>query len=273
MNTPDLAALQRWIDSLYATTSECFVALDAVPQPVVASSRLTGPNANAALEFDAAVQRARALNDPALVAQSIAASPATGCAMVMTVAMNACGYNPAAPGAAANVAGYEKYIVALSGCPLLTMQLNDVISPNMSGDWGSVIGQIVSNYTGISAADLGQLRSSLWSIAQAASGSPGTNETLNLFVQNTLNAGDDLVLYLYDGAVAMVTTVQSGGKHSPDTVTNNAAFQLHRNIFTFDSAGWPAYAPLMIPRTTATLTSWLANNATPQGTLPVNWNG
>ncbi|MBN3845584.1 MULTISPECIES: hypothetical protein [Burkholderiaceae] len=251
------------IESLVATANG---------QPVVSNGKLVGPNAQQVLNADQAVARARASGQPQQLQASLAASPATGCAMAMSLAQRASGFNPSSPAAAGNLNGFLAYVGQLLQCPLFSAQLKDEVTPNMSGDWNSVINQIVGYYVGIAAQDLQDIRAGLWSLAQAASSTPSTNETQNLFTQNTLNAGADLQVYLYQSFIDMRTDVQHGGKHSPDTVTNNASLQLWRTILRFDSQHWPAYAPVIMSQTDATLQSWLNDTTTPQGPVKVNWN-
>lgn len=240
-------------------------------QPVVSNGRLVGPGAQEALLADQNVQQARASGDEQAVLNALAVSPATGCAMVLTLAMQASGYNPASPAAAGNLAGFASYVQQVLLCPVFSAQINDRVQLNTQGDWNSVINQIVSYYVGIAASDLDHIRSGLLSLAQAASSNPSTNQTENLFVQNTLNAGSQLVVYMYQSFVQMNTTVQSGGKHSPDTVTNNAQLALSRVVLVFNSGSWPAYSLIIMPHTSASLEDWLNNTTTPQGSVAVNW--
>jgi hypothetical protein len=96
-------------------------------------------------------------------------------------------------------------------------------------------------------------------------------ETENLFVQSTLNVGDRLILFMYQSFVRMATHVDHGGKHSPDTITNNAGLALWRTVLRFESERWPAYAPVIAAQTDASLQSWLQDTTTPQGRVPVRW--
>ncbi|WP_027820911.1 hypothetical protein [Paraburkholderia bannensis] len=261
--SPQLLVTQAHIERLVA---------GANGQPVVSNGKLVGPNARQALAADLAVCHARAGSDKSLQQASLAASPATGCAMVMSLAQRASGFNPSSPAAAGNLNGFLAYVSQLLQCPLFSAELKDEVAPNMSGDWNSVINQIVGYYAGIADQDTQDIRAGLWSLAQAASSTPSTNETQNLFTQNTLNAGTDLRVYLYQSYIDMRTDVEHGGKHSPDTVTNNASLQLWRTILRFDSQRWPAYAPLIANETDASLQSWLNDTTTPQGPVKVNWN-
>jgi hypothetical protein len=265
------ATFTEWVERNSGPPQERPMA-DFGGQPVVSSSKLLGPSAGEALAQDRMVQEVRADNNDQLLHEALASSPATGCAMVMSLAIEASGYNPSDPTAAGNFGGFMSYVTQLLECPVFSVQLRDEINPVMSSDWGSVINQIASLYVGIAPDDMNQIEVSLSSLAQAASSTPGANETETLFVQNALNAGDSIVVYMYWSYVQMVTNVESGGKNSPDTVTNNASLTLYRNILTFDTAAWPGYAAIIMPKTSASLQSWLNDNTTPQGSVPVNWN-
>jgi hypothetical protein len=248
------------------------LAAAAPGQPVVSNGKLVGPNAQAALNQDWVIQQARASGNSDQLHQALQAGPATGCAMVLTLAMQASGFNPADPANAGNFNGFQNYSSEVLQCPVFSQMIRDAVQPGMSGDWGSVVNQILSLYVGIAPNDLQHIQSGLMSMAQAASSNPSTVQTQNLFVQNTLNAGNQLIVYMYQSVVRMVTNVQSGGKHSPDTVTNNAGMQLFRTVLAFNTGAWPAYAHVIMDKTTASLNDWLNNTTTPQGTIPVNWN-
>jgi hypothetical protein len=247
------------------------LAAQAGGGPVVSNSQLMGSRCQDALAADRRVQAARKVSNQAAL-ETLTLSPATGCAMTMNLAIQASGYNPAAATAAGNRAGFLSYVDQLLQCPAFSVRLRDQVNPGMSGDWGAVISQIASFYVGISGDDLNHIRNSLYALAQAASSTPGANETMTLFVQCALNVSDDLNVYMYWSQVQMVTHVDHGGKHSPDTVTNNASLSLNRNVLAFNSRAWATYAPIIFPQTTASLESWLNDTTTPQGPVPVKWN-
>jgi hypothetical protein len=273
----DTAKFAEWVERNAAPSphhrSETIVMglANAVGSPIVANSKLVGPNAQDALARDMDVQRARASNNSQLFRETLASSPATGCAMVMSLAIQASGYNPSSPAATGNFSGFNAYVDQIVQCPVFSIRVRDAVNPTMSGDWNAIVHQIASEYVGISSDDLSHIVAGLYSLAQAASSTPGANETQTLFVQNTLNAGAGITLYMYWSHVQMVTNVQSGGKHSPDTVTNNASLTLYRNVLQFNSGAWPSYAPIIIPKTAASLQGWLNDTTTPQGPVPVNW--
>jgi hypothetical protein len=252
------------------THVHAFLAVMAASdKPVVSHSLLVGPNADKALQLDREVQNVTQAGGDKQ--QALAASPATGCAMVMTLAQQASGFNPLGPTAAGNVAGFLSFVNQLVLCPIFSTVVSDQVAPTMSDNWNSVVDQIAAYYVGLAPAQIDEIRAGLWRLAQAASSTPSTSQTEDIFVQSTLNAGDQLVLYMYQSLIRMQTNVESGGKHSPDTVTNNASLALWRTILRFDSDRWPAYAPVIMSQTTASLESWLQNTTTPQGPLPVRW--
>jgi hypothetical protein len=237
----------------------------------VANSKFVGPNADQALRLDAEVQAARDAGDDQRLQELLVSAPATGCAMVLSLAVQASGFNPLDPATTSNLGGFNNYVSQVLACPVFSIALKDEITPNMSADWGSVVNEIVSLYQGIDDNDLAAIRNGLYSLAQAASSHPGANETETLFVQNTMHYDEQLRVFMYWSSVRMVTNVQKGGKNSPDVVTNNANLTLYRNILVFDAVAWPTYAPIIMHRTDASLESWLNDTTTPQGPIPVNW--
>ena len=276
----DIVEFERWVahnsgPRIERASTAAFdlagLAAAAGGQPVVSNSLLNGPGAEQARAADRAVNAMRTGSDGDGLLQQLAESPATGCAMVLTLAQQASGYNPADPAAAGNLDGFLSYVDQVLQCPVFSVIIHDRVQPAMSGDWTSVIDQFVSFYPGLGDQELSALRTSLWTLAQAASSTPATGETENLFVQSTLNAGEQLVLYMYQSFLTMRTDVESGGKHSPDTVTNNASLSLWRAVLKFDTDLWPRYAPAVVNRTNASLESWLNNTTTPLGSVAMNW--
>lgn len=246
----------------------------AAGQPVVTGSKLVGADAAQALQSDQAYVSARNANNLAAAQQQLAVSPATGCAMCLSLAQNASGYNPASPTAAGNLAGFQAYVQEVMACPIFSATVHDTVNVSWQSDWSSMVNQIVNFYVGISDDEKSTIWHSLWTLARAAASNPNTNQTENLFVQNTLNSNSGaLNVYIYKSFVAMSEEVHQGsGKNAPTVVTNQASFTLYRTVLSFETANWPAYSKIIMPKTTANLNSWLTNNSTPQGTVPVNWN-
>lgn len=240
-------------------------------QPVVPNSKLIGTNIDAALRADYKVQLARASGDQKALQQALEVSPATGCAMVLSLAQQASGYNPMDPSAPGNLNCFLAYINQILLCPVFSSLIRDQVAPNMSGNWNSVIDSIVGFYPGLAGDQENDLRNGLWSLARAASSWPSANQTQNLFVQNTINSSADLTVYLYKSFINMRTDVQSGGKHSPDTVTNNASLSLWRAVLKFDINSWPSYAPIIMDKTNTSLEGWLNGNNVSKGPVAINW--
>lgn len=236
--------------------------------PVVINSALTGANAQGALAADNAYVGAA----PADAVAKLQESPATGCTMLLTLAREQSGYDPAVPAQAGSVQAFFGYVNQVLVCPLFSTILNDHIAPGFSGSWSDVINQIVGYYQGIPERELDTLRQSLTTIAAAASSSPSTNQTMNMFSQATLNVDASIDVYLYHTFVQMATTVHRGGKHEPDRVSNQAALSLYRVRLRFDSARWPAQAAQVHQQTQQSLSDWLVSNSTPSGSLPANWH-
>jgi hypothetical protein len=236
--------------------------------PVVIGSALTGANAQQALAADNAYVSAA----PADAVARLQQSPATGCTMLLTLAREQSGYDPAVPAQVGSVQAFFSYVNQLLLCPLFSTILNDHITPGFSGGWSSMIDQITGCYEGIPAREIDTLRQSLLTIAAAASSSPSTNETMNMFSQATLNVDADIDVYMYHTFVQMMTTVQQGGKHEPDTVSNQASLSLYRIRLRFDSANWPNQAAQVHQQTQQSLSDWLANNSTPSGSLSADWH-
>jgi hypothetical protein len=192
--------------------------------------------------------------------------------MMLTMARQASGYDPNVPAQTSSVPDFLHYVNQVLLNPIFTTILNDTISPGLSGDWGTAINQIAGYYVGIPAGDIGVITQSLYGIAAAASSNPSTNQTMNMFSQATLNVDSTISVYMYHTCVQMITTVHKGGKHEPDTVSNQTSLSLNRVHLGFNSDQWAAQAANVYQSTQQSLTDWLANNSTPAGSLPANWH-
>lgn len=240
--------------------------------PVVVSARLIGSGAGTALQKDQAYLEARNAGQMKAARSRLVESPATGCAMIMTLARNASGFNPRNLNQSDNQARFQDYLQQLFNCPVLHTAVNDRKEMNWSADWGTIVDKILEHYQGIAAQDRENIKNSLWSLAHAAASSPNTNEQLNLFVQNSIEIEGSIKIYLYKSFVLMRQDKHKGsGKNAPTRIKNEAYFQLYRVIMDFDQAGWPAYAPTIMERTNTSLTDWLGENTTPQGNAAVHW--
>lgn len=274
----DPDAFDRWLEAnspsgKTRTTQEikpkvAFTANALVATPVVSHSALTGWNAQQVLQLDRAYSNAQ----PSEAVQKLEQSPATGCTMILTLAREQSGYDPTVPAQTGSVEKFLSYVNQVLLCPLFRTILNDHIQPGFSGDWNSVIEQIASYYVGIPDDDIYTLKQSLSAIAAAASSSPSTNQTMNMFSQATLNANSDIDVYMYHTFIQMKTTVHQGGKHEPDKVSNQASLSLYRVQLGFNSQEWPGQAEKVHEQTQQSLADWLANNSTPVGSLPTNWS-
>lgn len=285
MNTHDLEEFEQWVERNATPSQEraatelssralTALALSATSQPVVANSKLTGPDAQQVLQADQAYILARNANDPVLAEQKLAASPATGCAMCLSLAQIAAGYNPADPSAAGNLAGFLAYVQEIMRCPIFVTTLNDTVDIAWQSDWNSIVNAIASYYVGISDDEKATIGNSLWTLARAAASNPNTNQTDNLFVQSTLNSDSgNLGVYIYKSSVLVREERHRGsGKNAPTRTADTASLTLYRTVLSFQTAGWPAYSKIIMPKTNASLSSWLTDNSTPQGTVPVDWN-
>lgn len=236
-------------------------------EPVVLNSILVGSRAQEALQLDAAYSTA--LGSEAVA--KLQESPATGCTMLLTLAREQSGYDPTLPAQAGSATKFLAYVQQVLVCPLFSVILNDHITPGFSGDWNSVIDQMVTYFPQIPEEDLTVLKNGLYEIAAAASSSPATNETLNMFSQATLIVDVEIDVCMYQTTVQMKTTVHTGGKHEPDTVSNQASLSLYRVHLRFNSAEWPGQAEDVHKQCQQSLDDWLANNATPVGSLSADW--
>lgn len=277
-----LTALKKWTEELtdknkMATESfflpESIGLMEvAVGIPVVSNSRIVGSGVSAAMNTDAAYAAARQSGDMDAALQHLSVSPATGCAMILSLAQSASGYNPASPDASTDTDGFNRYLTSVLSCPVIQTELNDHLSLDWKDDWHSVVDRIAAYYVGLDAQDVDVIRNGLWTIARAAASSPNTNEAENLFVQSALNLNGSVKIYLYRSSVTMKQDVHRGsGKNAPTVSSDQTHFSLYRTVLDFDSQNWPAYAEFILPRTDASLNSWLADNTTPEGTVPVNW--
>ena len=91
-----------------------------------------------------------------------------------------------------------------------------------------------------------------------------------MFSQATLNAASEVDVYMYHTYVQMKTTVHHGGKHEPDTVSNQTSLSLYRVQLRFDSSQWPSQAAQVHQMTDQSLREWLSNSS-PQGSLVTGW--
>lgn len=277
MSDFDQTAFDRWLVAnspghggarLPLSPQVASLAAALATTPVVIDSALTGAYAQQALEADNAYVHA----PPSEAVAKLQESPATGCSMLLTLAREQSGYDPASPAQLGSVQAFYDYVNQILLCPLFTTILNDHIEPRFSGGWSQVIDQIVGFYEGIPAREVDALRQSLTTIAAAASSNPSTNQTMNMFSQATLNVDEQIDVYVYHTFVQMVTNVHKGGKNEPDTVSNQAALSLYRVRLRFDSANWPPQAEKVHEQTEQSLSDWLANNSTPPGSLPPDWH-
>jgi hypothetical protein len=177
----DIASFERWVAAnsgrsarsraRAAADSASAAGLGAAPHlvslataagepPLVSHSLLVGTNAGQALTQDQAVEAARRAGgaDSQPARQALAASPATGCAMVLTLAQRASGFNPASPAAPGNVDGYLAFVGQVLLCPAFAPLVRDQVAPGMSGDWTSVVEQIASYYVGLAPQQLAEIR-------------------------------------------------------------------------------------------------------------------
>jgi hypothetical protein len=275
--------LEQWLEGLadarekevdhVSTFSRGLTLSAVVARPVVANSRLVGTDATAALTADAEYVSIRNSGNSEAAQEKLATSPVTGCAMIMSLAQSASGYNPAAPSADGNLAGFLAYVQQLIQCPAFNVETNDRINIDWSTDWGTIVNNITAYYVGIPEDDLATIRNSLWTIANAAASSPNTNESDNLFVQSTINASGAIHVYIYKSFVLMRRDVSKGsGKNAPTISKNQAHFELYRTVLNLDTGKWPQYSRVIMPKTNASLSSWLEDNSTPKGKVPVNWD-
>lgn len=278
-----MMTLDQWVKNIhqpevnpvaYQALLPAFVAqAETAAPPVVINSKLVGSRAQSALESDAAYVNARRSGDNQAAGQQLAQSPATGCAMIISLAQSASGYNPSAPSQAGDTQGFLAYLQQLLACPLFSTEINDQVKLNWSADWGTIVDNILGYYKGIADKDLATIRNSLWTIANAAASSSNTNQSENLFVQSTINTDESIKVYIYKSFVLMRRDVHKGsGKNAPTYVENQAHFELYRTVLVFDAAKWPQYATMIMAETDASLSSWLADNSSPKGTVQVNWN-
>lgn len=240
--------------------------------PVVSNAKLIGSGASSAMSADALYVSLRNSGDTVTAQKALAVSPATGCAMCLSLAAEGSGFNPASPAQAGNMSGFLNYINQLYQCPILNNQLNDSPSVSWGSDWNTTITNILSYYVGIAPTDLTEIHNSLWDCARAAASNPNTTQKTDLFVQNTMNIGGDLKVYLYKSFIQMIYVSKGGGKNEPDIRRDETNFKIYRVIFDFDESRWPDYSKTIISKTNASLNSWLNDNSPAQNAKPINWD-
>jgi len=237
-------------------------------RPVITNGILAGTQAAQALQAD----RAYVAAPPAAKIEALKVAPATGCAMLLTLAREKSGYNPLEPAGPDSEGKFMRYIYQIIVCPLFRKDIDDRITDVFGGDWNEVIERIISLYVGLAEQDRAILRTSLRSVAAAASSSPSTTEEICTFFQSTIDSSNTISTFLYYMNVKMVTYVDHGGKNEPDRVRNQADLVLHRVKMAFDAGQWAGQAQNVYRETQSSLSDWLANNSTPTGALPRDWH-
>jgi hypothetical protein len=237
-------------------------------QPTIINGALVGPDAQSALALDQDYINATGANR----LTKLQNSPATGCVKLITLARLASGYNAATPAAAGSSQMFLSFVNQILICPLFTQIINDTLTPSFSGSWSTVIDQIASYYVGLAPNDLAAIRDSLAVVGHAASSNPATNQTYNVFAQATLSAASEIDVFMYFTYVQMRTTVHHGGKHEPDTVSNQANMTLYRAKLRFNSAAWPEQAAQVEQKSNESLHGWLNSVSTPKGNVAPGWH-
>ncbi len=235
--------------------SSAFTAATAASSAAWSGHSVTGSSTSHAMSLDAAYRQSGSLAD-------LQASPATGAAQLMTLAMQASGYDPSNPAAVGSATVFNRYVADVLRCPLFWTILNDTVSPSFSGSWPSIVGQMASYFEGIAASELSILEASMLRLGNAASSTPSTWDSLNLMAQSAINVeGSTIDAFIYQTSIQMITTVHKGGKHEPDTVSNQAYMGLHRVKLGFDTARWAAQAAVVQRETSSSLKSWADANS------------
>lgn len=237
-------------------------------RPVITNGILAGTQAERALQADRAYMAAPAAEK----VEALKVAPATGCSMLLTLAREKAGYNPLEPAGPDSELKFMRYIYQIIVCPLFRKDIDDRITNVFDGDWNTVIEKIVSLYDGLPEQDKALLRKSLLSVAAAASSNPSTTEEICTFFQSTIDASTVIGTFLYYMNVKMVTYVDHGGKNEPDRVRNQADLVLHRVKMSFDAGQWAGQAQNVYRETQSSLSDWLANNSSPNGTMPRDWH-
>ena len=260
-------ALSRWLSRLVveavAPPEDGSLARAAAASNAAWSAHsVTGSAAAQAMSLDAAYRQSNSLAD-------LQASPATGAAQLMTLAMQRSGYDPSNPATAGSVTAFNNYVAQVLTCPLFSTILNDTISPLFSGSWPSIVSQMASYFEGIADSDLSILEASMLQLGNAASSQQSTLASLNLVAQSAINMeGVAIDVFIYQTFIKMIATVHRGGKREPDTISNQAWMQLHRVKLSFDAVGWPALAVIVQKETDSTLKSWADANSPLTSTTP-----
>ncbi len=272
VNSPQIKEELSVLNSVFSIANKANTLLLANEEhPVVSNAKLTGPGATSALEADEHYVSLRASGKTLDAEKALALSPATGCAMCMSLAAESSDFNPASPAQAGNLTGFLNYVNELFKCPILNNELNDSPSVTWGSDWETTITNILSYYVGIDQSSLNQIRMSLRDCARAAASNPNTTQRTDLFVQNTMHIGEDLKVYLYKSFIEMIYVSKDGGKNEPDIRRDETHFKIYRVIFDFKQSEWPDYAKIIMPQTDASLDSWLNNNSPSQNIKPINW--
>ena len=281
-------SFENWVNSLANKTSEQVhpsslisvfpiarkintIQLTSEGDPVVSNAKLTGSGASSAMCADEHFVSLRDSGQTLAAQEALAVSPATGCAMCMSLAAEGSGFNPASPAQAGNMTGFLNYVNQLYQCPVLHNELNDSPSVSWGSDWETTINNILSYYVGIDPSSLNEIRNSLRDCARAAASNPNTTQRTDLFVQNTMNVGGDLKVYLYKSFIEMVYVSKDGGKNEPNIRRDETHFKIYRVIFDFDQSKWPEYSKIIMPKTNSSLNSWLNDNSPAQNAKPINW--
>ncbi|MFT5971145.1 MAG: hypothetical protein ACI8ZO_001664, partial [Flavobacteriales bacterium] len=137
------------------------ILLTSKGDPVVSNAKLTGSGVSNALSADEYFVSLRDSGKISAAQKALAVSPATGCAMCMSLAAEGSGFNPASPAQAGNMTGFLNYVNQLDQCPILHNELNDSPSVSWGSDWNTTINNILSYYVGIDQSSLNEIRNSL----------------------------------------------------------------------------------------------------------------
>ncbi|MEC4816464.1 MAG: hypothetical protein SAK29_24830, partial [Scytonema sp. PMC 1069.18] len=242
-------------------------AIIGVEQPVVANAQIAG-DWRLVLAKDDALRKVLSAGgiqatpeQYEVLLKAFKDSPATGCTTVMDMARISTGFNPAAPLQEGNYSAFIDYVNTLTSSPFFEVYpSSNEEYRRVNEDWNRVVDDIVNYYQGITDADRGRVRMSLYQLIQAAVSRRDSWQSQTLFVQNTVQAtNNNLIVFIYQSNVAII-------EHGRKRTSTETFFKITKIILKFYVEHWVNYAELVIKTHIKLVRDWLDENST-QGAL------
>ena len=229
------------------------------------AAALVGDNVNQALEADDdAVQNlpmdGSPGSSPAFI-EAFANAPATGAATLLDIARAASGWDPLRPEDPANVTRFGDYLDLVLQNPMFHMTMSDAQKiDRRSQSWSKVIDEIANLFDGVAEEDMDKIKTSLVGLAEAATSYKDTEQTRNLFAQNTIQTDDgELTTYIFSSKITFV-------EHDGKSTSQQQTVELLRTRLSFQLPAWNVVtASEVAQHHFKSLSDWLDRFTTKQG--------